>query len=501
MHASLMQDIENRDLLLRAVTSGFSDKKILVVGDIMLDRYLLGEVKRISPESPVPVVRLTGENEVPGGAANVALNIACLGIPVALAGYTGMDDDRQRLFDILSDANIDTGMITGLENWPTITKTRVIGRHQQIVRIDRETLPPPSGAMGQQLLRSIKAQLSSGDTGLLILSDYAKGVLSAVVCHEIIHHARQLNIPVLVDPKGTDYTKYSKATCITPNRSELASAVKTDEQPLDTLIEAGRILALELDTDFLCVTLGEHGAVLIEREETVRIPSVAREVFDVSGAGDTFIAVMAAGLLSGLSRVDSVCLANVASGIVVGKAGTAPVTARELIRALRFEEALKQSEKICTLPAVLERVAVWRAKGERIVFTNGCFDLLHAGHVTYLEKAKKLGNRLVVGLNTDRSVRALKGQGRPVIPENERAQVLAALAAVDAVVFFDEETPVRLIKAIQPDVLAKGADYTREEVVGAELVESWGGEVALVELVNGKSSSLIIEAIKGARHS
>jgi len=480
-----------------AVAGGFGNRPVLVVGDLILDRYLWGEVNRISPESPVPVVLLVRENEVAGGAANVAVNLAGLGLKVAVAGYVGRDANCDRLRDLLRRENVDTGSLVGLNGWGTITKTRIISGHQQMLRIDREILPQPTAEEIGWLLYAIEQQLAAG-VSAVILSDYAKGVLSAPVCQRIISAARSKSIPVLVDPKGQDYEKYRRATAISPNRQELAAACHQPAQELENLLSGGQLLMRQLQLDFLAVTLSGQGIALVEEDRIRRIPAQAREVFDVSGAGDTVIAVLAAGLLAGLDRLDALRLANLAAGVVVGKVGTAPIRRDELLKTLSAEQALEQSEKICSLPELLTRVETWRARGERLVFTNGCFDLLHAGHVAYIEKARRLGSRLVIGLNTDRSVRALKGEGRPIIKEGDRARVLAALAAVDAVVLFDEETPLTLIRALRPEVLAKGADYTEEQVVGGSEVKAWGGDVALVELVNGKSSSLIVRSIQGA---
>ncbi|MBK1701503.1 D-glycero-beta-D-manno-heptose 1-phosphate adenylyltransferase, partial [Thiococcus pfennigii] len=333
--------------------------------------------------------------------------------------------------------------------------------------------------------------------GSLVLSDYAKGVLAGPLCAELIGRARALGIPVLVDPKGRDFDRYAGATLITPNRAELALAtdVPGDDQP--GLLRAGERLRARLGLATLVVTLSEQGLALIDATGSDLIPAVAKEVFDVSGAGDTVIATFAAGLAAGLGVRDTAHLANLAAGVVVGKVGTAAIDRAELLAALADEAALGQAAKVCTLPAAIEQVRRWQAAGERVVFTNGCFDLLHVGHVTYLEQARRYGRRLVVGLNTDRSVRALKGPERPLIGEADRARVLAALAAVDAVVLFDEPTPLALIEALRPDVLAKGADYREEDVVGAREVKTWGGQVVLVPLVAGRSTSGIVDRLRG----
>ncbi len=487
---------DNQIQVQAALKDGFQKCRILVVGDLILDRYLWGDVNRISPESPVPVVQLVRENEVAGGAANVAMNLASFGVQVAVAGYVGEDYFGGRLLELLSQKNIQIEGIVTRPDVATVTKTRIIGGRQQMLRIDREDIKEANRKTSEKLLAQVDRHLNQNRFDAIILSDYAKGVLSDTVCHEIISTANERNIPILVDPKGKSFVKYSKATAISPNRKELATACNSATRSLDSLLEKGRELVDTLQLDFMAVTLGEQGIALVQQDGTHKIPALAREVFDVSGAGDTVIATLAAGLAAGLSRIDALHLANLAAGVVVGKVGTATVARDDLLNALSTEQALQQSEKICTRDTLLDRIIQWRAKGDRIVFTNGCFDLLHAGHVIYLAEARQLGNRLVVGLNTDRSVRALKGPERPVIEQNDRARVLAALAAVDAVVLFDEETPIDLIRAVRPEVLAKGSDYTVEQVVGAEDVATWQGEVALIELVEGKSSTQIVKTIR-----
>jgi D-beta-D-heptose 7-phosphate kinase/D-beta-D-heptose 1-phosphate adenosyltransferase len=328
-----------------------------------------------------------------------------------------------------------------------------------------------------------------------VLSDYAKGVLGPELCRALLDAARAQDVPVLVDPKGRDFSRYAGATLVTPNRAELALATGANPADLDAMLAAGRALREQLALTLLVVTLSEQGMALISAEGERLIPAVAREVFDVSGAGDTVIAAFAAGLAAGLGHTDTAHLANLAAGVVVGKVGTAPISGDDLLAAISGEAALEQAAKVMPPAAAADQVRRWQAAGERVVFTNGCFDLLHVGHVTYLERARRYGHRLVVGLNTDRSVRALKGPDRPVIREGDRARVLAALASVDAVVLFDEDTPLELIRHLRPDVLAKGADYREEEVVGAPEVKSWGGQVVLVPLVEDRSTSGIIRRL------
>ena len=489
---------ERRAQLLDALQNGFHHRPVLVVGDLILDRYLWGEVSRISPEAPVPVVRVRRETEGCGGAANVALNLANLGIRPRLAGWIGSDGEGRRLREILGLAGVDTALVRALAGRPTITKTRVIGGHQQMLRLDREeTGPFPRSAQETFLHNIIRQFQASPRPEVIILSDYGKGALTESICQGVIEAARAEKIPVIVDPKGLDYEKYRRATALTPNRRELAEAVRAPIDDLDRLLAAGEALRAGLEADFLAVTLSEQGIALLEGETPFRrLPAMAREVYDVSGAGDTVVAALAAGLAAGLTRLDALHLANLAAGVVVAKVGTTPVNRTELLAAFDSEEALEQSDKIRPLEQAGIQVETWRQRGDRVVFTNGCFDLLHAGHVTYLEQARHLGDRLVVGLNTDASVRALKGPTRPVIQQADRARVLAAMASVDLVVLFDEATPMNLIRALRPEILAKGADYTEDQVVGGEAVRSWGGRVALVPLVAGRSSSHIMEHIK-----
>lgn len=484
--------------LIDTVKQGLGDKNAwaLVIGDLMLDRYLWGEVERISPEAPVPVVLLKNETECAGGAANVAANLAGLNIKTRLVGFIGSDDNGTRLQHAIAELGVDANGLVTAERHPTIAKTRILGGHQQMMRLDQEDRAQYSDADMQNLLAALSKQLAERPA-VVVLSDYAKGVLTPLLCQTVIAEARKLNIPVLVDPKGRDYGKYAGATALTPNKRETADACGVSVHDSEALLTAAARLRESLKLDFLAVTRSEEGVSLIEESHTLHIPATAKQVFDVSGAGDTVIATLAAGLIAGLERRQALHLANLAAGVVVGKVGTAPIKYEELLRELTVEDSTQQANKVCTLEALLTRVAGWRAAGQKIVFTNGCFDLLHAGHVTYLEGARNLGDRLIVGLNTDRSVSALKGPTRPVIHEADRARVMAALESVDAVVLFDEDTPLDLIRAIRPDVLAKGSDYSEDQVVGGSDVKSWGGRVALVDLVPGRSTTKIIGKLVG----
>lgn len=470
------------------------DAWALVIGDLMLDRYLIGDVERISPEAPVPVVLLKQQNERIGGAANVATNLTQLGIVTRIAGCVGQDPEGEALLNMMMQMNIDTQAILRSEHRPTVTKTRILGGHQQMLRLDQESRSAFNAEESAQLEKLVQQQLQDSPA-IVILSDYAKGVLSPELCSMVIRFCKARYIPILVDPKGHDYSKYKGATALTPNKRETADACRVDPNNSTALMQAAGILRKSLELTFFAVTRGDEGISVIDNNGMLHIPATARQVFDVSGAGDTVIATLAAGMISGLNHQRSLQLANIAAGIVVGKVGTAPITREELLHELISQDSAEQADKVCSLSTLLEKIKVWRGAGERITFTNGCFDLLHAGHVTYLEAARKTGDRLVLGLNTDRSVSALKGPSRPVIHEQDRARVLAALEVVDAVILFDEDTPLQLINAIRPDVIVKGNDYSEEEVVGGNEVKSWGGKVKLIPIVPGRSTSGIIEKL------
>ncbi len=474
---------------------GQAPARVLVVGDLVLDRYLWGEVDRISPEAPVPVVRVTRNTERLGGSANVAANLIGLGLEAALAGHIGADAEGERLTALLRESGIRP-ILTRTGDRPTTTKTRVIGGHQQMLRLDQEENAPHAESASQALLDAVLDELATWQPGALILSDYAKGALTAEVCQGLIAAARQRGIPVLVDPKGHDYRKYRGATVLTPNQKEAAEACGCAVRDIEAIMAGAEALRRELELDFLPVTRGEHGIALLEDKGISHLPATAKQVFDVSGAGDTVIATLAAGLLAGLAAAECCRLANLAAGVVVAKVGTVPVTLDELLHEIEWQDAATQADKVCDEATLLRRVAAWRARGEKVVFTNGCFDLIHAGHVGYLEAARHEGDRLIIGLNTDRSVAALKGPSRPVVPEQDRARVLAALESVDAVVLFDEDTPERLICRLLPDILVKGGDYLPEAIAGGDCVRGNGGEVHVLNFVDGRSTSGLIAAIK-----
>ena len=484
--------------VLQEIEHEWAGKRLLVVGDVMVDRYIWGEVGRISPEAPVPIVRTTHQGQQPGGAGNVAMNLACLGAQTVLAGFTGGDEDERLLVENLRAKGISPVFVS-CAGFPTITKTRILGGQQQLLRLDSERLADRSPADYDRFIESVLSQLPGCHA--VILSDYAKGVLTHHVCQAIIPAAHKLGIPVLVDPKNPDFARYRGATVICPNLGELAAAARMPAgigaHNLEALLDAGQAMVPAFDLTFIVATLSEKGIALLRPGLRFIDPAVARQVFDVSGAGDTVIAVLALCLASKLQPEAAVQLANVAAGIVVGKVGTVPVEKHELLAALSPEFTLHAEDKVVTSEEVISRVAQWKANGQRVVFTNGCFDLLHIGHITLLEQARRLGDKLIVAINGDASVTALKGPGRPIVGERERARVLAALAAVDAVVVFPEATPIDLIVAARPDVIVKGGDYNPETVLGAREVQSWGGQVRIVPLVEGSSTAALIE--KGTR--
>ncbi|HLY40975.1 MAG TPA: bifunctional D-glycero-beta-D-manno-heptose-7-phosphate kinase/D-glycero-beta-D-manno-heptose 1-phosphate adenylyltransferase HldE [Terracidiphilus sp.] len=479
----IIQEIEHR----------WAAKRLLVVGDVMLDKYVWGEVGRISPEAPVPVVRGMHQDEKPGGAANVGMNLARLGAQTTVVGFAGGDENENLLGASLQSNGIAHHFVSS-RDFPTITKTRILGGRQQMLRLDLEKAGTREAADYDRLTQKALSLLPNCDA--LVLSDYGKGCLAPEVCQTLISAGRKMSIPVLVDPKSQDFERYRNATTICPNLSELSRVTHIESGNLDALLSAAESLVSTLGIEFLTATLSEKGIALVRAGNRMIAPARARQVFDVSGAGDTVVAVMALCLASHVPPEDAVQLANLAAGIVVGKVGTVPAEKHELLAALNPQIALHAEDRVMTRGDLVQRVALWKANGERVVFTNGCFDLLHIGHITLLEEARRCGDRLIVAINSDASVSVLKGPSRPIVGERERARVLAALASVDAVVIFDEPTPLQLIVAVQPNVLVKGGDYNAETIVGASEMESWGGDVKIVPLVQGFSTTHLIE--KGA---
>lgn len=465
----------------------FNCANVLVVGDIMLDRYWYGGTNRISPEAPVPVVKIDSLEERPGGAANVAMNITSLCGNARLIGLTGIDEPAKILDEQLSNHKVQCDFVS-VSTHPTITKLRVLSRNQQLIRIDFEE---GFGNIDETpILERIQTALATHK--VLVLSDYAKGALSAV--QAIIKLANQANVPILVDPKGTDFERYRGATILTPNMSEF-EAVVGHCQSEDEIIEKGHQLIKQYQLKALLVTRSEKGMTLLQLDKpTYHLPTQAKEVFDVTGAGDTVIATLAAALAAGQSLEESCFLANAAAGVVVGKLGTSTVSQVELSNAIRARA--DDGFGVMTEEELKEEVQKARMRGEKIVITNGCFDILHAGHVSYLANARKLGDRLIVAVNSDASVKQLKGESRPINPLMQRMIVLGALDSVDWVVPFEEETPQRLIATILPDVLVKGGDYKPEDIAGGKEVIAAGGTVKVLNFEDGCSTTNIINAIK-----
>jgi len=463
--------------------------RILVAGDLMIDHYLWGETRRISPEAPVPVVDVARESEVLGGAGNVINNLAALGARVEAVSVIGADEEGLRLVKMLEDLGVGTeGVILESER-RTTRKSRVIASHQQVIRYDSESRKTIASRSEDLLLERIDGILAEG-VDLILLSDYAKGVLSERVTQGIITRARERGIRVMVDPKGTDYSKYRGASAITPNKKEASEATGIEIQDRESLYLAGKMLKEQLELERVIITLSEEGMAIIGEEMRI-IPTVAKEVYDVTGAGDTVIATLGFVRACGGEIDEAARVANAAAAVVVGKLGSATATWEEIIA---YEEGLSEQttpQRIKDRQELITTVKRLKDEGKKIVFTNGCFDILHLGHVKYLQEARSYGDVLIVGVNSDASVRRLKGSDRPINPEYDRAYLLAALEAVDYVTIFEEDTPYELIRSLSPHILVKGADYRDKEVVGSDLVE----EVRLVELVEGRSTTGTIRKI------
>ncbi|HSW11227.1 MAG TPA: bifunctional D-glycero-beta-D-manno-heptose-7-phosphate kinase/D-glycero-beta-D-manno-heptose 1-phosphate adenylyltransferase HldE [Solimonas sp.] len=465
----------------------FSRAHVLVAGDVMLDRYWVGPTSRISPEAPVPVVRIQKDETRPGGAANVALNIASLGGTARLVGVAGQDEAGRLLREELAAGGIAADLLAS-DGRPTITKLRVLSRNQQLIRLDFEESLSVSGAFDRAAyVERFRAQLAQA--GAVVLSDYGKGTLVDVAA--LISAAREAGKPVLVDPKGNDYRPYRGATLLTPNMSEFEAVVGRCASEAE-LVEKGERLRSELDLQALLITRSEKGMTLIRPGHApLHLPTEAREVYDVTGAGDTVIATLAAALAAGQDLAHACRFANLAAGIVVGKLGTASVTTSELQRAMQHES--EADTGLLAEDELVRRVAEVRAQGKTVVMTNGCFDLLHVGHVRYLEAARRLGDLLIVAVNDDGSVQRLKGEGRPLNAVADRMKLLAALKCVDWVVPFSEDTPARLIGRVLPDLLVKGGDYKPEQIAGFDAVTANGGQVLVLDFYDGYSTTRIIE--------
>lgn len=467
----------------------FDFGRVVIIGDVVLDCYVHGSVDRISPEAPVPVLLRAKHTAVPGGAANVAMNAAALGCDVVLIGLIGADASGAMLKEALRlQPNIDISGLVEDADWTTITKTRVLSGRQQIVRIDEEHVRALSEETRRRLMEKIAEAMASAD--VVVCSDYAKGVLGDEVVRFAIDTANARDVPIIVDPKRRDFSVYRGATLVTPNRGELAAATNLPARTDSEIAEAAHCIARQFGGDVL-VTRSEEGMTLFRTNgETVHSQARKSEVYDVSGAGDTVVATIASVISAGQDLETAIVIATNAASIVVSKLGTATVSRSELSAVLlanmRENGALVDVERAALI------VEEWHHHGARIVFTNGCFDLIHPGHISLLRSAAQQGDRLVVAINSDASVSRLKGPTRPLQDEQARATVIGALRYVDLVVIFDEDTPLETIRALRPDVIVKGADYQEDEVVGGEFVKSYGGAVVLVDLVSGRSTTSIV---------
>lgn len=464
----------------------FTHARVIVVGDVMLDRYWSGATERLSPEAPVPVVQVQDEKHLPGGAANVALNLAALGIKVALFGLIGDDEPGRLLQSVLEAANIECHLLK-IDDYPTITKLRVMGRHQQLLRLDFEK--KFSWDAAEKLTQSVQKHMSSADA--VVLSDYAKGALQHA--QQLIAMAKLSGLPVVVDPKTPTFATYKGATVLTPNLKEMQCVVG-DVADEATLTKKAMAEVIANDLQAMLVTRSEKGVLLVTRTgDPVSIPTRAQAVFDVTGAGDTVVAVLAAALAVKQAMVDAARLANIAAGISVAKVGAATVSKAELLHAVHKLSAARGG--VVSASDLQALIADGQAQGQKMVFTNGCFDVLHSGHVQYLEEAKQQGDQLVVAVNDDESVKRLKGETRPINTLKERMSVLAGLASVDWVVSFSEDTPAELIASLKPDVLVKGGDYQVHEIAGSDFVLANGGEVKILSFKEGVSTSAVVEKI------
>jgi len=463
---------------------------ILTVGDLMIDHYLWGRCDRISPEAPVQVVDINDESQRLGGACNVMSNLRALDAQVLACGVLGEDESSVLMVSMLKEIGVNVDGVFKEIGRKTTKKSRIIANHQQVARVDRESKEPIGEGSKEKIIKYISSKLNEFD--LCLISDYGKGVVSDELAQEIISVCKKGNKKVLVDPKGKDYSKYKGAYLITPNRKEAALASGIEISDDSSLRRAGFKLRDSLDLEYAIITLSEDGMAIFDRQNMIKIPTVAKEVYDVTGAGDTVLASLGYSLAQEGDIIDACHFANSAAAVVVGKVGSATASLEEISE---YQHSIKQGSleaKIKTRDEIRGVVDRLKKSSKKIVFTNGCFDILHSGHVKYLHKAKELGDVLIIGLNNDTSVERLKGEGRPINQEEDRATVLSALESVDFVVVFDEDTPLELIKVITPDVLVKGADYEGKEVVGSQIAS----ETVLIEFVEGRSTTNIIKKIK-----
>jgi D-beta-D-heptose 7-phosphate kinase / D-beta-D-heptose 1-phosphate adenosyltransferase len=479
---------------LRFDELNFDSCHLLVIGDLMIDEYVWGNVERISPEAPVQVVTVKNEEYTLGGSGNVVKNLAALGAKVTVLGITGADEDARRLIEKLSDLGVDSRGVIMEPGRTTTKKTRIIADHQQVLRIDRETKKEISSPTLETLMGLAEKNIPAAD--VVLISDYAKGLFTRSLLSKLVVVARACGKITIADPKGVDFAKYNGISLITPNRKEASMASGIDIVDEPTLSKAAKKLLEKAGVEKLLITCGKDGMVLFEpNQDPFKVKTDAREVYDVSGAGDTVVAVLGLGLAAGLSFREAITLANIAAGIVVGKIGTATVSKIELAQAIRRtpEDAVIKCRSLNELSELCRRLKQDR---KRIVLTNGCFDLLHVGHIKLFSASKQLGDILIVAIDDDESVRSLKGDGRPVINAKERLRILSALDSVDYVLVFASNQLEKVIETIRPDILTKGSDYESEEVLGREIVEGYGGRIELIAITEEISSTQIINNIK-----
>ena len=483
--STAISDLSDAEALHR-----LSQAAVLCVGDVMLDRFIVGRVERISPEAPIPVLQIRSEQSMLGGAGNVVRNLTALGTDCTFCSVVGGDETGRTVLGLIGGQSGVVPYVSVAKDRQTTIKSRFLAGGQQLLRTDFETVADISDSDATSILETVRGVLP--EVGALALSDYGKGVLTPALIAALIGAARDAGKPVVVDPKGRAFERYRGADVITPNRRELADATGLPTNSNETVIAAARKIIADHGIGSVLATRSEDGMSLVTADGVLHLAAEAREVFDVSGAGDTVVAVLTAGLAAGLLPEHAAKLANAAAGVVVGKVGTAAAHPPEILEALNRTPNHAGDTKVMAVERALERIAAWRRQGFRIGFTNGCFDLVHPGHISLLSQARAACDRLIVGLNSDDSVRRLKGPLRPVQSLEARSAVLAALSPVDMVVSFSEDTPVNLIAAIRPDVLVKGKDYAIDQVVGGDLVRSWGGRVYLAELMGGHSTTNIV---------
>lgn len=483
--------INNAHSIIRLYTEKIKDCYVLVIGDVMLDKYCAGDIKRISPEAPVPIINMKEEKKILGGAANVANNLSNLGCMVSLVGGIGRDSGGDDLLNLLEYSKIENSGILISEQCTTI-KTRIISGNQQVLRIDHEEKMELNNYMFNQFSKWFQKELESKKIDVIIISDYDKGFCSEELCKLVISKANSYNIPIIVDPKADDWSKYTNATIITPNLKELSASTGNNILNLNEEINKyGPFIRNKYNLDYLLITRSEKGMSLVEEGDIYHFPTLAKEIYDVSGAGDTVVSTIAAFIAIGVRMDEAVKISNIAAGIAVGKLGTHAIRDTELIEQLELMNEEKIKSKVTSKQELVQLINRWRTRGDKIVFTNGCFDLLHIGHATYLREARQFGDKLIVGLNSDNSVKRLKGSSRPIVNERNRAQMLSFFEFVDAVCIFDEETPLELLAEVKPDILVKGGDYILEEVVGREFAKT----VEIISYIDGYSTSRIIEDI------